>query len=150
MDQNQHSIQKAYYKSFRDRGEIWVYATQGGKPFRKPISWCAAEINFQSKSLEEAQNKIIENHGIKAIWHLLVPGRLSEEQYSVLLAWIALHLTRNQKARDTFFLSDQDYEKEFPVEFVRQLAGLQSSYKVADVYTCNSSHFLVTSDNPVV
>jgi len=150
MKQKQHSVQEAYYKSFRDRGKIWVYPKDGRKPFRKPTSWCTTETDFQSASLEEAQSKIIENHGIKAIWHLLTPGRLSEEQYKILLAWIALHLTRNQKARATFFRTNQEYEKEFPVEFGRQLAGLHLCFRVADVYASKPLQFLVTSDNPLV
>ena len=150
MNQKQHSIQEAYYKSFRNGGKIWVYPKLGGKRFRKPISWCTAESDFQSPSLEEVQSKIIENQGIKAIWHLLKPGHLSEKQYEILLGWIALHLTRNQRARGTFFETNQDYEREFSAEFVRQLAGLRSSYRVADVWTCNSPAFLVTSDNPIV
>ena len=146
----QHGVQEAYYKSFRDRGQIWVYPKLGGPAFRKPISWCTAETDFQSEPLEKAQANTIENHGIKAVWHLLKPGRLSHEQYELLLKWMALHLTRNPKARTTFFESNQAYEREFPVEFSRQLFGLQSSYAVADVYMCNSPQFLVTSDNPVL
>jgi hypothetical protein len=146
----QHGIQEAYYKSFRDRGKIWVYPKVGGPAFRKPISWCTTETDFQSEALEKAQADIIENHGIKAIWHLLKPGRLSHQQYELLLKWIALHLTRNPKARSTFFESREAYGREFPIEFSRQLFGLGSSYAVADVYTCDSPQFLVTSDNPVL
>jgi hypothetical protein len=147
---NQHGVQEAYYKSFRDKGEIWVYPTVGGRAFRKPISWCTAETDFQSKELEKVQADIIENHGIKAIWHLLKPGRLSEQQYKILLGWIALHLTRAPKVRSSLFQTNEDYEREFPVEFSRQLLGLRSSYAVADVYTCDSPKFLLTSDNPVL
>jgi len=147
---NQHGVQEAYYKSFRDRGQIWVYPKVGGQAFRKPISWCTAESDFQSAELEKAQDKLIENHGIKAIWHLLKPGRLSEQQYKILLGWIALHLTRTPKTRNTLFQTSQDYERDFSVEFTRQLLGLRSSYAVADVYTCDSPKFLITSDNPVL
>jgi hypothetical protein len=150
MSQSQHSIQKAYYKSFRDGDRIWVYPKLGGQAFRKPISWCTAEIDFQSEPLEKAQDKLIENRGIKYIWHLLKPGRVPPDQYEALLRWLALHLTRNQKARGVFFPTNQDYEREFPVEFTRQLLGLRSSYTVADVYTCDSRKFLITSDNPVL
>jgi hypothetical protein len=147
---NQHGVQEAYYKSFRDRGQIWVYPKAGEQAFRKPISWCTAETDFQSKELEKAQCDIIENHGIKAIWHLLKPGRLSDEQYKILLGWIALHLTRTPKMRSALFQTNQDYEREFPVEFTRQLLGLRASYIVADVYACDSPKFLTTSDNPVL
>lgn len=150
MSQNQHSIQKAYYKSFRDGDKIWVYPKLGGPAFRRPISWCTAEGDFQSEILEKAQDTLIENHGIKSIWHLLKPGRIPPDQYETLLRWLALHLTRNQKARAMFFPSNQDYEREFPIEFARQLAGLRSAYTVADVYTCNSPQFLITSDNPII
>ncbi len=147
---NQHCIQEAYYKSFRDKGEIWVYPNVGGQAFRKPISWCTAETDFQSKELEKMQTDIIEDHGIRAIWHLLKPGRLSEQQYKILLGWIALHLTRAPKVPpNTLFQTNQHYEREFPVEFTRQLLGLRSSYTVADVYTCYSPKFLITCDNPV-
>jgi hypothetical protein len=147
---NQHGVQEAYYKSFRDKGKIWVYPKVGGQAFRKPTSWCTAETDFQSKELEKVQADIIESHGIRAIWHLLKPGRLSEQQYKILLGWIALHLTRAPKVRNTLFQTNQHYEREFPVEFTRQLLGLRSSYAVADVYTCDSPKFLITCDNPVL
>jgi hypothetical protein len=76
---NQHGVQEAYYKSFRDRGQIWIYPKTGGRAFRKPISWCTAETDFQSERLEKIQGEVVENHGIRAIWHLLNLGRLSNE-----------------------------------------------------------------------
>jgi hypothetical protein len=63
--------------------------------------------------LEKAQDRIIETHVIKVILRLLKPDRLSDHHYQLLLRWMALYLTRNQKARSIFYQSAGNFEKSF-------------------------------------
>lgn len=126
---------------------IWVYPKEGGKPFRKPTSWCTAETDFQSTALEKAQADFIESPGIKALRNLM-EGKQSESEYNFTLRWIALHLIRNQKMRDTVVKDGEDYEKRFPEEFEKEVLYLKSRYAVA--YSFKTSNFFITSDNPIM
>jgi len=97
---NQHSIQKAYLKTFADQsGRVWVYAKAGGRAVPKSPVQCAAEEDFQSPALEFYQNQVIEIPGIKA---LRVNGSLSPEEFEQMSMWAALHIIRTQKARQQF------------------------------------------------
>lgn len=148
---NQHSIQGAYFKSFRNAdGKVWVYPKEGGDRFQKPTSWCTAENDFQSEALERAQANIIELPGIKALRSLLSPSGLSELEYDLLSQWSALHILRNQRMRSALKEAGKDYEKEFPNEFEMELLFSKGYYTHAKVYTCSGSNFFVTSDDPVV
>jgi hypothetical protein len=145
---NQHSFQKAYYDLFCDAGGmIWVYPKEGGKSFRKPTSWCTAETDFQSASLEKAQANFIESPGIKALRNL-TEGKQSESEYNFTLQWIALHLIRNQKMRDMVMKDGEDYERQFPEEFEKEVLYLKSRYTAA--YSFKTSNFFITSDNPIM
>lgn len=137
---NQHSVQEAYFKSFRDEktGRLWVYTRDGRQRFQKPTKWCTAENDFQSELLEREQNTIVEKPGIEALRRLVHAGKLSEADYSLICQWTALHLIRNQKMRNE---TSEAYQKQFADEFEMELL-FTKSFQYADVYTCSRSGFL--------
>src|SRR5882757_1673764 len=107
---NQHSIQEAYFKPFRNSDDkIWVYPKDGSGKFHKPTSWCTAETDFQSEILERAQANIIESSGIEALRVLLSARQLTDSEYDLLLQWIALHMLRNQRMRNAPMKTISDY-----------------------------------------
>jgi Protein of unknown function (DUF4238) len=144
---NQHSVQRAYLKSFADKsGKIWVYSKTGGRPIPRSPRQCAAKEDFQSTELELYQNKFIETPGIKA---LRVDGSLSQSEFEQSSMWMALHILRSPTARAELFESKEDYEK-------RLLSELQIERLFADYYRHAYTHvvaepdFVITSDNPVI
>lgn len=144
---NQHSVQKAYLKSFAEKsGRLWVYPKTGGRPFPKPPGECAADEDFQSPALELYQNKFIENPGIKA---LRATGALTDSEYEQISLWMGLHIIRNPKTRRELFSSGQDYEQRFYIELEKErfFAGY---YRHVYTHVCDSPLFLITSDNPVI
>ena len=148
---NQHSVQEAYFKSFRNSdGKVWVYPKEGSGRFQKPTSWCTAENDFQSEALEKAQANIVESPGIRALRSALKPSGLSELEYNLLLQWSALHILRNQRMRSALKDAGKDYEWEFRGEFEMELLFSKGYYTHAKVYTCSGSSFFVTSDDPIV
>lgn len=150
---NQHNIQEAYFKLFRDTktGKVWVYPKDRQRKFARSTNWCTAENDFQSESLELNQNRVVETPGIQALRRLLTPSaRLSEPEYRLISQWTALHLIRNPKMRNVFAQDGKDFEREFPDEFEKELLFSESYYKFAHVYVCSGADFFITSDNPVV
>ena len=148
---NQHSIQEAYYKAFRNVDDkIWVYPKDGSEKFSKPTSWCTAENDFQSAALEHAQANVVESSGIKALRSLLCSRGLSESEYTFVSQWIALHMLRNQRMRNAPSGLVKDYEHGFPAEFEKELLFLQSHYKFVHVYTSTTSSCFITSDDPLL
>ena len=149
---NQHSIQEAYLKLFRDSvtGKIWVYPKDGRGKFQKPTSWCTAEPDFQSELLERAQNRIVETPGIQALRRLLESDALSETEYQLVHQWTVLHIFRNLKMRVALKQSGRHYEREFSEEFEKELFFSKSYYKFVHPYTCTGSNFFVTCDHPVI
>ena len=145
----QHHIQAAYLKNFEDRGLIHVYSSINYKYFKKPIKWCTAQDNFQSEDFEKSQNKLIENPGIKSLRSLLSNSNISENEYDIILRWLALHLIRNQKRKDLLFVSKEEYNKKFYEEFYKDIAYL-NYYRYLDTYTCSRNKFFITSDNPIL
>lgn len=144
---NQHSIQKAYLKTFADQsGRVWVYTKAGGRPVPKSPVQCAAEEDFQSPALEFYQNRVIETPGIKA---LRVNGSLSPEEFEQMSMWMALHIIRTQKARQQFFQSDADYEQRFHDE-LRKEQLFSAYYRYAYTHEVVEPNFVVTSDDPVI
>lgn len=144
---NQHSIQKAYLKSFANgSGRLWVYPKMGGRPFPKPPGECTADEDFQSPGLEIYQNKIIETPGIKA---LRAAESLTASEYEQISLWMGLHIIRNPKARRELFSSAQDYEQRFHAELEKQRLFADYDRNVYP-HICDSPRFLITSDNPVI
>jgi hypothetical protein len=149
---NQHHVQEAYLKSFRDpkTGKVWVYSKTTGERFQKSSEHCSAEIDFQSAQLEKAQNDIVESPGIKALKQLQLSGGLSDAEYHLVSQWTALHLIRNAKMRQVFNEAGQDYEKQFSDEFEKELAFTKSYFGFVSTYTSSNANFFVTSDHPVL
>jgi hypothetical protein len=143
---NQHSIQRAFYDQFCDRGMVWVYPKDGGRTIRKPTSWCTTESDFQSVELEQAQANDIESPGIVALRNILEERTITDADYHFVTQWCALHILRNKRMRNNF----PDYQNQFPVEFTREVEFSESFFKFMSVYTCTGSNFFITSDHPVV
>lgn len=148
---NQHSVQEAYLKSFRDPliGKVWVYPKDGQPKFSKPTNWCTAEDDFQSELLEREQNELVESPAIKALRSVVSERPLSDPEYQSILEWTVLHLIRNQKMRGTLVKPGENYENQFPSEFKKELLHSFTYYKFARVYTCTGADYFVTSDNPI-
>jgi hypothetical protein len=144
---NQHSIQKAYLKTFADQsGRVWVYAKAGGRPVPKSPVQCAAEEDFQSEALELYQQQIIESPGIKA---LRANGELSDEEFEQMSTWMGLHIIRTKSAREQLFPSAAEYETRFHDELRKE--QLFSGYcRYAYTHTVAEPNFVVTSDDPVI
>jgi hypothetical protein len=138
---NQHSIQKAYLKTFTDQsGRVWVYAKAGGRPVPKSPVQCAAEGDFQSPALEFYQNQVIETPGIKA---LRVNGLLAEEEFEQMSMWMALHIIRPEKAREELFESSADYESCFREE-LRKERLFADYYRYAYTHEVLEPNYVVT------
>jgi hypothetical protein len=149
---NQHHVQEAYLKSFRDpkTGKVWVYSKTTGEKSKKSTAHCAAENDFQSEQLERAQNDIIESPGIKILKQLQLQGGLSEVEYHLISQWTALHIIRSAKMRSVFNETGKNYEKQFSDEFEKELAFSKSFFGFVSTYKCSSSKFFVTSDQPIM
>lgn len=144
---NQHSVQKAYLKSFADKsGKVWNYVKAGGRPIPKPPGECAAEKDFQSRELERYQSRVIETPGIRA---LRISGSLCQREYEEMSTWMALHMLRTQKGREQLFQSEAGFEERFHEE-LRNEQVFSDYYKFAYTYDVLEPHFLVTSDDPVI
>jgi hypothetical protein len=141
---NQHTVQKAYLKLFKDStGRIQVYRKTGGKPVPKPASDCAAEEDFQPVELERFQQKFVESPASRA---LRVTGLWTEDEFKPISMWVALHIIRCSKS---LFGSDEEYSRRFPAEFESELLS-SDYYKFVFVHRCQNGRFLVTSDRPIV
>ena len=125
---------------------VWVYPKNGDRVMRKPTTWCTAENDFQSMELEQAQAKGIESPGIVALRNILEGQPTSPADYHFITQWCSLHILRNKRMRNYF----PDYQKQFPVEFEREVEFSERFFKFMSVYTCTDTGFFITSDHPVV
>src|ERR1035437_3366157 len=114
---NQHSVQEAYLKNFCSNGQIWEHNVETKLSVRKSAKYCTSEKDFQPELLEKIQNATIESPGIKAINKLLDGGSITQEEFDLLRQWIALHIIRNQKYRNTPLIDyNSNYEKLIDIE----------------------------------
>ncbi len=144
---NQHSIQKAYLRTFAaPSGCVWVYSKAGGRPVPKSPAECAAEDDFQSAELEFYQQKIVETPGIRA---LRVDGSLSAEEFERISLWMGLHVIRTKKAREQLFESAADYAQRFRDELWKEQL-FSAYYRYAYIHVVAAPNFVITSDDPVV
>lgn len=144
----QHNYQEARLKLFEDRriNKVWVYPTNGDRPFPLPVSNVTVETDFQTPHLESFQEKI-EMRAASAFQKV---GRWEPEDYEAITKWLVLHLIRNRKSRREFFSSPEDYNSRFISEFYKELAISRDRYPNVDIHECKEDRFLITSDHPVV
>lgn len=149
---NQHQIQEAYYKSFSNKNKmLWVFEKPfNNNPYQKSPSKCTAIEDFQSVELEIWQNNNIETFGIKALSKITQKHRnVSDLEMDFIFKWHALHIIRNEKARNKLFPTKKEHEANFK-RILELEINYFKSFNFCESYSISSGEFFITSDNPIL
>jgi len=131
---NQHSIQEAYFKPFRNSDDkigfiqktaVENFTSRHLGALLKPIS--------NLKFLNELKPTLLNRLELRLYEFCYPHANLQTLSMICLLQWISLHMLRNQRMRNAPMRAIGDYEREFPSEFEKELIYLQSNYKFLHV-----------------
>jgi hypothetical protein len=143
---NQHSIQEAYLKKFCAKGKLWSHNVKTKLAVMKTAKCCTTQVDFQPDIFEKMQNNTIESPGIKALNKVIGNMNITQDEFTLIRYWSALHCIRNQYFRSIPNVDYKvNYEKLMDIE-------MKFSYNFRYMYKhfCSKDEFLITSDNPVI
>lgn len=148
---NQHFIQKSWLKQFKSsEGKLEVVNKESLTSILKQPDDIAAEQNFQEFDDESEDNRV-ETNAIR-ILHTLKKGltQVSNDSRSILEEWVAIHLARSLRSRESLKNSPMSYSRLRPDFKSADLSTVKTFDEVWVYRAKKSDEPLILSDNPII